>query len=300
MRGKVIAVANMKGGVGKTATVIGLAEALAADGAKVLVIDLDPQANASICLAGDHQLAALIEDGRTIDGFLDDRFLKKSRKADFDRCIHAQISNVWHAGQPLSISLLASSPHLRLVERQLIFALTKAKWDFDEIVSRLHSVMREQLKQTRGNHDYVLIDCAPGISALNEVSIRLANMVIVPTIPDFLSSFGLQAFCRSLWNGAIAEQSSLKKPPKPHVLVTRRRAIRIHDETTDRLRREQSLDQPAFRVFATEIPERAAIADALGMIDDAPTFTKKWGPQVIPVLSDLIHETKEALHGDRS
>jgi cellulose biosynthesis protein BcsQ len=300
MKGKVIAVANMKGGVGKTATVIGLAEALAADGAKVLVIDLDPQANASICLAGDRQLAALIENGRTIDGFLEDSFFSKSRKADFDRCIHPQISNVWHADGPLAISLLASSPHLRLIERQLIFKLTKAKLDLDEIVERLHSVIREQLKRTRGEHDYVLIDCAPGISALNEVSIRLANMVIVPTIPDPLSCYGLQAFCRSLWNGAIAEKSPLKKPPKPHVLVTRRRPIKIHDRIADQLREEQGRDQSAFRVFGTEIPERAAIADALGMINNNPTFTGKWGLQVTSLLADLIRETKEALHGDRS
>lgn len=301
MNGKVIAIANMKGGVGKTATVIGLAEALAAGGGEVLVIDLDAQASASVVLAGDHLLASLIEQGRTIDGFLED-FLLKEKKISFSDCVRAHISDVTHGSRQLPISLLASSPALRRLELLLIYRLTNKRFDFDAIVERLVDLLRDELKRSRRKYDFILIDCAPGISALNEASIRIADLVIVPTIADFLSAFGLQAFCRSvIEREPNSSARTLRKPGKsPHVLITRRRLVKQQNSTADKIRNERLSDQPSFKVFETEVPETVAIAMALEKTGTCPSFANKWTPGVVTVLDGLVSEIEEALHATRS
>jgi chromosome partitioning protein len=298
MSAKIIAVANMKGGVGKTATVVSLAEALAAGGARVLVLDLDAQANASICLAGDAMLALLMARKATIEGFLEDQLLGKKRMS-FADCVRGNISNVVHLNQQLAISLLPSSPELRRFEYRIIHDLTQLKMSWSNIIEGLSAVMSVHLKKARKDYDFILIDCAPGISVLTEVSIRLADLVIVPTIPDFLSTFGLQAFCITLSDRGLAD--TVRKPPRlPHVLITRRRQVNIHARTAEVLRNEDTAEKPAFKVFETEIPETVAIADALGQIDKFPIFSQKWGPVVTPLLQDLVAEIGEALHVHRA
>jgi len=158
--GRIYTLVNQKGGVGKTTTVINLGAYLATFGQRVLLVDLDPQANATSCLGVD----------------------KRSIKSGtYDVIIGASttINNILHNPR-LKISLLPSSPALAGAEVELVSELAR---EFR---------LRDALKPIEDRYDYILIDCPPslGLLTLNGI-VAAKDGVIIPVQCEYLALEGI-------------------------------------------------------------------------------------------------------------
>jgi len=291
--GKLVAVANMKGGVGKTTTVVMLAETLAADGHSVLVVDLDPQASVSLCITGDTHLAKAIGEGRTLDYYLGLRIVDRKR-AVLTTFVQPFASTTTHLGNPLPLSLLPSAPALRIVEREIISALTRRRKTLDEIEGVLWEIFQDEFDGLREHFDYVLFDCAPGISPFTEVAIRSCDLVIVPTIPDFLSTYGLQAFCRMIWDNT--GESALPRPKQlPHVLPTRVQKVVQQTQRLAQMKTEAGAPDAGFRLMRARIPQSAQLSAMV--CSPYQTYSRKYADIVAHEAAILRQEVKEVVDG---
>src|SRR5579863_3757924 len=152
----VTSVINLKGGVGKTTLTVALAHFLALEhGKRVLVIDLDPQTNATVCLIPEPEWKARDETGRTLYQLFADQ-VKGSRRFNADDAIVRDVSNV--GGGVRGLDLLPSS--LRLIKVQdRVTQLT----DFESYERGPIFAMRDALAEFLPYYDHVMIDCPPSL-----------------------------------------------------------------------------------------------------------------------------------------
>lgn len=156
---RIIAVANRKGGVGKTTTTVNVATAMAATGKKVLVIDLDPQANASTSLGFDKHGDVLSSYDVIIGGC-----------GLCEAVVWTEIPN---------FSLIPASPDLAGAEVELI---DKKRREF---------ALSDAVRKSAVNYDYILIDCPPSLSLVTINALVAADAVIVPLQCEYLALEGI-------------------------------------------------------------------------------------------------------------
>ena len=169
-RTRVLAVSNQKGGVGKTTTAINLGTALAAIGEKVLIVDMDPQGNASTGLGVPREtrrvtIYDVIVDGRSVD----------------DSAVPTTVPG---------LDIVPADADMSGVEIELSQA--------DRRSFRLRDALRGQGAEGQTRYDYVLIDCPPSLNLLTLNAMAAADAVLVPLQCEFFALEGLTQLMKTI------------------------------------------------------------------------------------------------------
>ncbi len=157
--GRIIAIANQKGGVGKTTTSINLSAALAAKGKKVLVIDSDPQGNTT---------SGFGIDKNELDNTIYELLLGECSAQD---CIVKDVMK--------NISVLPSNVNLAAAEIEMIG------------IDKKEYILKKEIDWVKDDYDFIMIDCPPSLSMLTVNAMTTANTVLVPIQCEYYALEGL-------------------------------------------------------------------------------------------------------------
>jgi chromosome partitioning protein len=220
----VIAIANQKGGVGKTTTAINLGASLAAAEKRVLIVDMDPQGNATSGLGVNARSTK-----STLYGVLLNHFPLGSA---IIRGVHFPMLDI----APTTMSLVGAEAEL----------VGQPRWQFR---------LRESLDGTREMYDYVLVDCPPTLGVLTMNTLVAADTVLIPLQAEYFALEGLSLFSETL--DVVRAHLNPNLGVEGVLLTMYDGRLKLAQQVADEARKHFD-----GRVFRTAIPRNVRLAEA--------------------------------------
>ena len=276
MSATMAAVANLKGGVGKSTTTLMLADGLAYHfGAEVLVVDLDAQANSSQMLLTERGLQMAFNQGKGVHHLV-------------EQFMHGLTPNIAELILPNAVtlevlreaeekdarqgwvSILPSHPQLRLTEMALEEKFYSSGRSPKQLADQLANHIGTALQPLLPLYDVVLFDTPPYLSPLARAALSLSRHFVTPTLADAVSTWGTKQF--SDW---VTTHVAADLPERNFVVITRFRNTRYARDAESELRNVYLKD----RAFGPTIPEsvQALMAMDRADLDSYNTMRGKYG-----------------------
>lgn len=286
----VLSFINLKGGVGKTTTAVAVAEILAHEERKhVLLIDLDPQTNATVTLILENQWAEMDKDGKTIAQLFEDRLNPHSTpKFDIENAIIRRVSTINDGISRLD--LLPSS--IRLIDLQDRIPMIGILGNF---TANPIEILRTAVQPVIDRYDYIIIDCPPSLGTVTKNGLRISTGYVIPTIPDIVSTWGIYQIVDNI--DRFSRDIDRPIPPLG-IIATKVQTNNLHGRVITDLKAKRlgrfsepsGIPQPP--LFANKIPQTVAVARGADIDADIRTFKGKYG-NAYDTLRGLTQEIKQ-------